>query len=925
MSPVSPSDSPRLARALLRLSVSDPKVREGLLGDLQEEYTRRDRRGELSNGSRWAWYFLAVTALAGRFLLASVRRAVGMGSRPPTGGHSKIPESMPDALLNDLRYAVRTLRKSPSFTATVVLSLALGIGATSTIFSALNPILLRPLPFPEPDRLVTISENSAESPDARRTPWLSTYLEWREENQAFEQIEWTIGQTFVFTYAGAAGAERNTVQWVSPGLFRMLGVAPILGRHFVAEDVSSGSLASPRSSGLPGVIISYGFWQRRFGGDPGIIGQTWSNQVVVGVMPLGFRIFPWNDAEFWQPLDHEYRDIRWMQPIGRLKPGATRDGAQAQLDAIARRLDQSGVSAESGWRVRVAPLHEHASARFADNLYLLMGAAVLLLLIACSNVASLLVGRATNRHREIATRAALGAGRLRLMRQFLTESVVLALFGGALGVLLAQVGTKLFVILNPTWYPPSQQIRVDGTVLGFTLGLSLLTAILFGMIPALRASNPDLARSLKQAGRGSPGGSRPLVQNLLVGAQIALTLVLLVGAGLMVNTFVRLGAVDRGFDPEHLLTADITLEGRQYAGGGEEGQPLRVYPEADIFFRQLLERLRAVPGVEDAEMVSQRGQGSFTLLSGLAPLPDAQPRAGYLQTTPGYFRVMRIPLLRGRSFTESDTESSSWVAIINEAFARQYFPDEDPVGSFLQATLGRPGQWEVSAAGIDQPREIVGIVRDTRQGNPRRAPLPTIHVPDTQHPTEYGHPRGLGISLNKRLVLKTNLDAASLAPDLRRVVAEMDPEVVVFDIQNMEARLDRTVTAERFWMRALGIFATLALVLAVVGIYGVVSYAVAQRTHEIGVRMALGAQRTDVLGMVIRQGMVMTAGGVIVGVLGAVAATRLLSSRLYGVEATDPATFATVSLVLVGIALLASYVPARRAARVDPLIALGSE
>jgi len=444
------------------------------------------------------------------------------------------------------------------------------------------------------------------------------------------------------------------------------------------------------------------------------------------------------------------------------------------------------------------------------------------------------------------------------------------------------------------------------------------------MAPALRASNPDLAGSLKQGGRGSAGGSRPFVRNLLVGSQIALTFVLLVGAALMVNSLVRLLAVDRGFNPEHLLTARVTLEGDRYMTPTEGTRTgLTVSPEVDLFYRELLERLRALPGVEAAEMVGD-GWRPFTILGRPSPPPDEQPTAQYQETSPGFLPEMGIALLKGRFFTERDTESSPWVAIINEALARRYFPDEDPVGKFLQASLTRPPR-EVSPAGIDKPREIVGIVRDTRQGNPRREQAPAIHVPSTQHPTEYGHPSGMRLHNNKGLVLRTSLEPMSLAADLRRIVAEVDPEVVVFDIQTMEAQLDQTVTAERFWMRTLGIFAALALVVAAVGIYGVVSYAVAQRTHEIGVRMALGAQRTDVLKMVIRQGMVMSVGGVIVGVLGAVAATRLLSSWLYGIEATDPATFATVAVVLIGIALLATYVPARGAARVDPVNAMRSE
>ena len=835
------------------------------------------------------------------------------------------------ALLSDLRYAVRTLRKSPSFTAVVVLSLALGIGATSTIFSALNPILLRPLPFPDSDRLVNIFERSeprAGQPSRDAPPTVTTYLEWKEHNSALEYLEWAVPFPRDETHPGIDGAERNAIQWVSPGLFRLLGVAPILGRHFVAEDASPGSQGSARPSGQDGVILSHAFWQRRFGGDPDIIGQTWGDQAVVGVMPSGFQVFSWVEADFWHPLGMEWRDdLRWLWSIGRLNPGVSIESAQTQLDAIARRVDPSGVAAEDTWRVQVEPLNRFWSSGSTSVFYPLMGAAVLLLLIACSNIATLLVGRATNRHREITTRAALGAGRLRLMRQLLTESVVLALFGGALGVLMAQVGTKLLLILDTSL--SAEELRVDGTVLGFTLGVSLLTAILFGMAPALRASNPDLARSLKQGGRGSPGGSRPLVQNLLVGSQIALSLVLLAGAGLMVNSFVRLVAVDRGFNPERILMARVDLRTERYLMGGMA----RSYqsPEVQVFYREVLERVRAVPGVEAAELASPMAAGEiadlrrtqiinsriFTLLPGPALPPAEQPVAEYEGVGHGFFPLMGIPLLRGRSFTERDTENSPWVAVINETMARQYFPDEDPIARFLQAGLTRPVEGEV-----DKAREIVGIVGDFNPWNPRNV-NPRIYVPDTQYPTEYG---GRATRhLQKQLVLRTTLEPTSLAADLRRIVAEVDPGVPVFDIRTMQALLDQTVWQERFWMRVLGIFATLALVLAVVGIYGVVSHAVGQRTHEIGVRMALGAQRTSVLGMVVRQGMVVAVGGVIVGVLGAVAATRLLSTWLYGVEATDPATFAAVSLVLVGISVLATYVPARRAARVDPLIALRSE
>jgi len=821
-----------------------------------------------------------------------------------------------DTLWRDLKFALRSLQGNPAFTAVVVLSLGLGIGATSTIFSAMSPILVQPLPFANPDRLVAIGQESDEVPDAQWSLRQSNYVEWREHSSTLEQLEASFSNTRWETYPGIDGAERIAVQYATPGYFGLLGVEPILGRNFVAEDVLPGTTALG-SAGA--VIISYGVWQRRFGGDPDILGQTWGNQVVVGVMPAGFQLWLWTFADAWKP-GHRNGD---MYALGRLRPGVSLEQARAELNASGRPHEWAGELADGGAGVMVELLQEHQTRLYTGDLYLLMGAAVLLLLIACSDVASLLVGRATNRHREITTRAALGAGRLRLMRQMFTESIVLALLGGALGVLMTAVGIRLFAVLVPTSiYEHVESIRIDGMVLGFTLGLSLLTVVLFGMVPALRASKPDLAVSLKAGGKGSAGESRPLVHNLLVGSQIALTFVLLVGTALMINSVVRLVTVDRGFSPEPLLSARVDLSGWMVVSDGQryvtekEENDTRITvlsPEVDVFYREILERFRALPGVDAAEAASISGaRRPFNLLPNDLLAGERAPRAEYRQTSPGFFAVMGIPLLKGRSFTQTDTESAPWVAVINETMARLHFPDEDPIGRSLQADP-------------DRPREIVGIVGDSSVSNPGLAQIPAIYTPDTQHLTEFSQRNRAFYHANRHLLLETSLDPASLAADLRRIVADVDSGVAVYNIETMEALLDRTVTQERFWMRALGIFATLALVLATVGIYGVVAYAVAQRTHEIGVRMALGAQRTDVLKMVIRQGMVMTVGGVIVGVLGAVAATRLLSSWLYGVEPTDPATFVTVAVVLVGIALLATYVPARGATRVDPVNAMRSE
>jgi putative ABC transport system permease protein len=747
----------------------------------------------------------------------------------------------------------------------------------------------------------------------------STLLAWREHSKSLEGLNSQYVNTILEKYPGIEGAERVGVQYVSVGYFRLLGVAPILGRHFVAEDALPPDVT--RTDGEDSIIISHGYWQRRFGGDAEILGQTLDNQVVVGVMPAGFEAWPWNRTDIWKPIED---DLREGGPVGRLKPGVSKEQALAELEGIARGLDESMFSAEGGWRLQLMSLHESGARFFKSNLYLLMGAAAFVLLIACSNVASLLLGRAASRQREITTRAALGAGRLRLVRQMLTESIVLALAGGALGVLLARVGIVLFVALSPAWYePPSGaheaplgEIHIDGMVLVFTLGLSLLTAAFFGTVPALRASKTDLAVSLKKGARLSAGTSRPLAHKLLVGSQIALTFVLLTGAALMINSLVRLTTFDRGFRPERLLTARLQLDQERYWPLQEiDGNEVAVLSaEVDTFYRELLEQLRAVPGVATVE-VATVDRRIFTRLPG-PPLTlnesSLRDRAEYREASPGFFALMGIPLLQGRSFTERDTDGAAWVAVINETMARLHFPNEDPIGKILHA-------------GMDNPREIIGIVGDYEARSPKLGQRAGIYVPHTQHLTVFTLPGKASFLANRQLILETNLDPMSLAADVRRIVATMDPGAAAHTIETMRTTLDRTLTTERFWMRALAIFAIVALTLAVVGIYGVVAYSVAQRTHEIGVRMALGAQQADVLTMVMRQGMALSVGGVIVGLLGAIAATRLLETWLYEVEATDPATFAAVAVTLVGITLLATYIPARGATRVDPVNALRSE
>jgi putative ABC transport system permease protein len=658
-------------------------------------------------------------------------------------------------LVHDLSYAIRMLRSSPGFTAVAVLSLALGIGANTTIFSVFNTILLRPLHFKDPDQLVALYETKPERGQRWRNPKISTFLEWRKQNQTFQQMGMSSNGDVV-TLSGAGGAERGRAQFMTPNLFSVLDVEPVRGRSFLPEDVTDGT-----RGGSTAVLISHSLWERRFGADPNVLGQTFTVlgkvRTVIGVMPPGFWVYPWaKNTDVWISRigKNKLSNGTWLSAIGRLKPGATIEQAQAELDTIARRLDLASAETDTGWSVRVEPLHERTLGRsFRETFYVLLGAVGFVLLIACANVANLLLARANARQKEIAVRASLGAGRLRLVRQLLTESATLALLGGALGVLLSLWGIELVVALQPERFAWTGGIVIDTTVLGFTLGLSLLTGILFGLAPALRASKPDLNESLKEGGRRSRGGSRHRSHSLLVVSEVALALVLLVGAGLMINSFLRLQRVDLGFNPDNLLTAEILLEGPKYwhqLGGDMK----RVTPQGAIFYEQLLQRVRSLPGVESADIISSipwMWPAQFTIMGRPAPAPDQLPRAGYNEISPGFFRTMGIPLLKGRYLTERDVEASPWVVIINESMARQFFPDEDPIGKMLHMSFYE--RFTRLTVREEKPREIVGVVGDVR---PRLAadPAPAMYGPYRQHLWEYpaGH---YAMHLGKNLAIRT--------------------------------------------------------------------------------------------------------------------------------------------------------------------------
>lgn len=816
-----------------------------------------------------------------------------------------------EELRQDLRYGAHSLAASPLFTTLAVLTLALGIGANTTIFSVINALVFRPLPLREPERLVLIDEVNLKA-GGERDPTAAAYLDWKRHTRTFESMGRADPYASRETLSGVDRAEAIGATVCSPEFFNVIGVKAALGRTFsVSPEVDRFN-----------AVISDGLWRRKFGADPGILGRTLliggRPKIVIGVLPPGFSLFPWDmGTDLWYPYNPGYTPkSRWLTVIGRLKPGVSIAQAQAELNSITR----VQPDLDRDWSVKVESFRESlVGGEFRKLLYTLLGAVGFVLLIGCVNVANLLLARAAARQREMAIRVSLGAGRFRLIRQLLVENTLLALAAGVLGILLAVWGTRVLMALKPFGLSNTLPIHVDANVLAFTTAISLFSGLLFGLVPAFRATKPDLNETLKEAGRQS-GSMRQGRLNLLLVCEVALAVVLLVGAGLLMRSFLRLQNVELGYNPRNVLQAQMLLSGPKYYQILADDFK-KVTPQALVYYEQVLERLQTTPGVISASVSADGLSRAVTILG--RPVPEGRrPDVPYNEVSPGYFRNLEIPLRSGRCLTDRDTGAAPWVVVINETMARRFFPKENPIGQQLQLSM-TGGAGNHRYLDEDRPREIVGVVADTRYYFGSQ-PRPMMYGSFRQHPWLYpgGDQRG---HIWKRFEVRTASKPANMVPVLQKIAAEADKDQPLLDVKSMEESLSDSVSFPRFIARLFGVFAALALFLAAVGIYGVISYLVSRRTHEMGIRMALGASRSNVLKLIIGRGLRATAIGLVIGILASLALTRLIARLLYNVKPTDPPTYIAVALILTAVAVAACYVPARRATRADPLTALRHE
>jgi putative ABC transport system permease protein len=800
-------------------------------------------------------------------------------------------------MLNDFRYALRQLIKAPSFTFVAILTLALGIGACTAIFSVVNTVLLRPLDYPDPSRLVIIRETQLPKfPEFSVSP--PNFIDWQKQAKSYEHLAAAAGASLNLT--GEGEPQRLIGVKVTAHYFDVYGVKPILGRMLLPEEDAVGKNHV--------VVLSYGFWQRVFGGARDVVGRSvqlnGEPYQIAGVAPYGFGIA--NKVDVWTPMafkpDETANDARgghYISVYGRLKPGVTFQQAKAEMEVIAAQLAVQYPDQQKGWGIFMMPMQDYQVRDVKPVLYTLLGAVGCVLLIACANLANLLLARATARHREISIRAALGAGRGRLIRQLLTESIVLAICGGAAGVFLAWCGLNALLALAPTNLPRSGEIQLDFGILLFALGLSIVTGLLFGIAPAWLAARADVNEALKQGTRGSTeGGARGRLRGALVVIEVTLALVLLGGAGLLARSFMQLAHVDPGFIPENATMLRLSLPGKKYA------QP----EQQNAFANSLLERVKDLPGVQAVGIThSMPLVGDYVLgfnIEGRPPVaPENEPSTNYYSITPDYFRAMGIRLIRGRVFTSQDDAKAPRVAIINETMARQYFPNEDPIGKRINITIA-PQAW----------REIVGIVADIKQYGVDQPTSAQSYEPFAQVPFS---------SLN--VVIRTKGSPAAMLGALRPTVYAVDKDQPIGAIRPLEEIVADSISRQRFAMTLLTVFSTVALVIAAVGIYGVMAYNVVQRTGEFGIRMALGAQQRDVLRLVLTQGGKLIGMGLAIGLLATLGVSRAMGSMLFNTSAYDPLTLTSITLLLGAVALIACFFPANRATKVNPIEALRTE
>jgi putative ABC transport system permease protein len=807
--------------------------------------------------------------------------------------------------LQDLRYGMRVLARNPVFTAVAVLTLALGIGANTAVFSVVNGVLLRPLPYNNPDRIITIWEPSRGGHTLGLTD--VEFFDIRDRNQVFEEV--AAYATGAINFTGVGEPERVTATWVSSGFFQVLGIHPAWGRVITTED------DKPDPARV--VVLSYGLWQRRFAGDQSVIGRQVSingnSRTIIGVMPPGFQ-FESGEVEMWLPLGLDPANVspgdRSYSAIGRLRPAVKLEQARAEMNTTAALLAEEYKTrfpkgANSTSSLNLIPLHELIVGDVRPVLLLLLVSIGFVLLIACANVANLHLARAAARQKEIALRLALGAGRLRIIRQLLTESLILSVLGGAAGLLLAYWGVGALLALSPASLPRTGEVGIDKTVLLFTLAVSLLAGIVFGLVPGLRFSRPDLHASLKEGGRSTAGSSSRRTRHLLVISELALAVVLLAGAGLTIKSFIRLLNVDPGFDPRNVLTARISLPQSKYPQ----------HQQIDAFYKQLLERLEGAPGVETAGTVTvlplsgMNSNASFEIEGRPRASDEVVQNADYRMVSLNYFRAMGIPLLEGRYFTATDRQDAPGVILINEAMKHDFWPGEEALGKRIN--LGVPGSPWLT---------IIGIIKDVKHKALNVTPKPEFYFLHSQNAY-----KALGIYRSLTLAVRGTAEPVALTSVVKSAVQAIDNDVPVAKVETMERILSSSVAQPRFTMLLLAIFAIVALLLAAVGIYGVMAYSVGQRKHEIGIRMALGAQQRDVVRLIVGQGMGMAVIGIGIGLVLAFALTRVMSGLLFEVSTTDTPTFVVISLLPMAVALVASLLPARRALKVDPLEALRYE